>query len=56
MGLLLAVCLASSIMEGWRSADEPDAVNEERVRRAAEGPMEEAGGPRVYEPSDSGAQ
>jgi hypothetical protein len=55
MGLLIASCLASSIIESWRSSDEPDAVNEERVRRAAEGPMGEPGGPRVHEPSDSGA-
>jgi hypothetical protein len=53
MGLLLACCLASSIIESWRSSDEPAAVNEERVRRAADGAMGDSDGPRVYEPSDS---
>jgi hypothetical protein len=53
IGLLLACCLASSIIESCRSSDAPDAVNAERVRRAAGGAMGDSDGPRVHEPSNA---
>jgi hypothetical protein len=50
VGLLIAYCLAASIIQSWKGSDEPDAVNEERVRRAAEGELWESNAPRGREP------